>query len=76
MCNEDKLYHHFKIEFIDKILIKNETYEKIIYSTTCNLCKFEYEKKMNEYTVIKKINEVKDPKIKKLLIEFDDYISD
>ena len=60
MCNEDKLYHHFKIEFIDKILIKNETYEK----------------KMNEYTVIKKINEVKDPKIKKLLIEFDDYISD
>ena len=76
ICKEDKNYHHFKIEFIDRILIMNEIFEKIIYSSVCNLCKFEYEEKMNEYFIIKKINKIKDPKIKNLLIDFDDYNSD
>lgn len=73
MCDEKKSINHFAIEFIDRILINNEKYEKIIYSTTCNLCKTQYENKLNDYVQYKKITEVKDPEVKKLFIEFDDY---
>jgi len=70
ICNNNKAEYNFKIEFIDRFLINNIKYEKIIYSNVCHLCKSDYETKMNSYTVVKS-NTIKDSEIKKLFVEFD-----
>jgi hypothetical protein len=72
ICKENKRRYYFDIQYIDRVLLDGEEFQKIIYRQECNACRIDLEKNLTDYVVLKKIKRHR-KEVKDLLIEFDSY---